>query len=108
MAAAHTRAMGSTTAHTRVVAVLLILLLLAVVPWPGGAAAAQRGGYRVVSVAGRGGQLSARLELAGDDGEKAELGPDVTRLSLTARQVRSPPTFVGCVLSVCLLLNKDR
>ena len=65
---------------------LLVVFLLAV-PWPGAAAQA---GYRVVSVAGAGGQLSARLELAGD-GEKAELGPDVQRLSLTARQVRPSP-----------------
>jgi alpha-glucosidase len=50
--------------------------------------AAAQAGYRVVSVSGAGGQLSARLELAGA-GHKAELGPDVQRLSLTARQVRS-------------------
>ena len=64
---------------------LLLLSLLAAAPWPRAAA-----GYRVVSVdrARAGGQLSARLELAGA-GRKAELGPDVQRLSLTARQVRS-------------------
>ena len=65
---------------------LLVVFLLAV-PWPGAAAQA---GYRVVSVGEAGGQLSARLELAGG-GEKAELGPDVRRLSLTARQVRPSP-----------------
>ncbi|RLN11220.1 putative alpha-glucosidase [Panicum miliaceum] len=69
-------------ARTRVAFLLLVLALLLAVPWPGAAA---QGGYRVVSVARAGGQLSARLELAGD-GEKAELGPDVQRLSLTARQ----------------------
>ena len=64
---------------------VLLLSLLAAAPWPREAA-----GYRVVSVARAraGGQLSARLELAGA-GRKAELGPDVQRLSLTARQVRS-------------------
>jgi hypothetical protein len=97
----------STTAHTRSALVLLILFILAVVPWPGGAAAvAQRAGYRVVSVAGGSGQLSARLELAGDGGVKAELGPDVKRLSLTARQVRSSPTFVGCVFIRVLALEQ--
>ncbi|CAN6173261.1 unnamed protein product [Urochloa humidicola] len=65
------------------VAFLLLLFLLAV-PWSGAAAQA---GYRVVSVARAGGTLSARLELAGN-GQKPELGPDVRRLSLTARQVR--------------------
>ena len=67
---------------------VLLLSLLAAAPWH--RAAAQAAGYRVVSVARAraGGQLSARLELAGA-GRKPELGPDVQRLSLTARQVRS-------------------
>jgi hypothetical protein len=65
---------------------LLLLLLLAV-----GSLAVSRGddccGYNVVSVAGSGSALSARLELAGETPALAELGPDVQRLSLTARQV---------------------
>lgn len=68
-----------------VVVVLLLLLLPA--PWP--RAAAQAGQYHAVSVSRAGGQQSARLELAGAGGQKPELGPDVQRLSLTARQVRS-------------------
>ncbi|PAN22814.1 hypothetical protein PAHAL_4G046300 [Panicum hallii] len=76
--------MGPSTpaaARARVAFLLLGVVFLLAVPWPGTAAQA---GYRVVSVARAGGQLSAGLELAGD-GEKAELGPDVQRLSLTAR-----------------------
>ncbi|PUZ59510.1 hypothetical protein GQ55_4G047900 [Panicum hallii var. hallii] len=76
--------MGPSTpaaARARVAFLLLAVVFLLAVPWPGAAA---QDGYRVVSVARAGGQLSAGLELAGD-GEKAELGPDVQRLSLTAR-----------------------
>ncbi|KAM0905891.1 hypothetical protein ACQ4PT_017095 [Festuca glaucescens] len=61
---------------------LLLLILLAV-----GSLAVSRGddccGYNVVSVAGSGSALSARLELAGETPALAELGPDVQRLSLT-------------------------
>lgn len=60
--------------------VVAVVLLLAAAPWPRAAAQA---GYHVVSVSGTGCQLSARLELTGA-GQKAELGPDVRRLSLTA------------------------
>lgn len=60
--------------------VVAVVLLLAAAPWPRAAAQA---GYHVVSVSGTGGQLSARLELTGA-GQRAELGPDVRRLSLTA------------------------
>jgi hypothetical protein len=60
---------------------LLLLILLAVSRGDGCC------GYDVVSVAGSGSALSARLELAGDAPALAELGPDVQRLSLTARQV---------------------
>lgn len=82
--------MGPSTpaaARARVAFLLLAVVFLLAVPWPGAAAQA---GYRVVSAAQAGGQLSAGLELAGD-GEKAELGPDVQRLSLTARQEHSSP-----------------
>lgn len=66
------------------VVVFLLLLLLLPAPWP--RAAAQAGRYHAVSVSRAGGQLSARLELAGAGagGQKPELGPDVQRLSLTA------------------------
>jgi hypothetical protein len=87
------------TAHRRLLFLVLLLSLLAATPWP--SAAAQVAGYRVVSVArarARGGQLSARLELAGGAGGKPELGPDVQRLSLTARQVRS---FLDYFVFVC-------
>lgn len=60
--------------------VVAVVLLLAAAPWPRAAAQA---GYHVVSVSGTGCQLSARLELTGA-GQRAELGPDVRRLSLTA------------------------
>ncbi|KAL6603161.1 hypothetical protein ACP70R_043522 [Stipagrostis hirtigluma subsp. patula] len=61
----------------------LLFILLLGVPWRGGGAASTAGsGYRVVSVAGSRGVLSARLELAGR--AAPELGPDVQRLSLTA------------------------
>lgn len=82
--------MAPTTAARTRAAFLLPIFLLAVVAWPGAAAAAaaQAGGYRVVSVARAGGVLSARLQLAGG-GARAELGPDVQSLSLTARQVGS-------------------
>ena len=90
----------STATAARARAAFLLLVVLLAVPWPGAAAQA---GYRVVSVAGAGGQLSARLELAGD-GEKAELGPDVQRLSLTARQVRSSP---GLIISVLALRQRS-
>ncbi|TVU08540.1 hypothetical protein EJB05_41948, partial [Eragrostis curvula] len=66
---------------TQLSLLLAFLLFLLAVPWSAGS------GYRVVSVSGGGGVLSARLELAGD-GEKAELGPDIQSLSLTARQIR--------------------
>ncbi|KAF8687334.1 hypothetical protein HU200_043017 [Digitaria exilis] len=76
--------MAPTTAARTSAAFLLLIFLLAVVAWPGAAAAAaQAGGYRVVSVARAGGVLSARLQLAGG-GARAELGPDVQSLSLTA------------------------
>lgn len=68
------------TARFVVVVVVAVVLLFAAAPWPRAAAQA---GYHVVSVSGTGGQLSARLELTGA-GQKAELGPDVRRLSLTA------------------------
>ncbi|CAD6338687.1 unnamed protein product [Miscanthus lutarioriparius] len=71
----------------------VLLSLLAAAPWH--RAAAQAAGYRVVSVARAraGGQLFARLELAGA-GRKPELGPDVQRLSLTARQSLQLTSFL--------------
>ncbi|XP_062229559.1 probable alpha-glucosidase Os06g0675700 [Phragmites australis] len=69
--------MGSPPAPTR----LAFLVFLLAVPW--GSDCAADPGYRVVSVAGSQGLLSARLELVG--GTAPELGPDVRRLSLTAR-----------------------
>lgn len=68
--------MGSPPAPMR----LAFLLFLLAVPW--GSDCAADPGYRVVSVAGSQGLLSARLELVG--GTAPELGPDVRRLSLTA------------------------
>lgn len=68
------------TARFVVVVVVAVVLLFAAAPWPRAAAQA---GYHVVSVSGTGCQLSARLELTGA-GQRAELGPDVRRLSLTA------------------------
>jgi hypothetical protein len=62
-------------------AVFLLALFLAA-PWGVDC------GYNVASVAGSKNRLRARLELAGGGGGAApELGPDVRRLSLTARQV---------------------
>ena len=69
--------MGSSSANH----VALLAVLLCILPHGG---SAKQAGYDVVSVAGSGNLLSARLKLV--DGT-AELGPDVERLSLTARQV---------------------
>jgi hypothetical protein len=98
------------TARFVVVVVVAVVLLFAAAPWPRAAAQA---GYHVVSVSGTGGQLSARLELTGA-GQKAELGPDVRRLSLTARQVcyfflsgliTNPSTTSACFHAVGCLSN---
>ncbi|PWZ17427.1 hypothetical protein Zm00014a_038553 [Zea mays] len=93
--------------------VVAVVLLLAAAPWPRAAAQA---GYHVVSVSGTGCQLSARLELTGA-GQRAELGPDVRRLSLTARQVCSfflsglitnPSTTSACFHAVgCLIIQSS-
>jgi hypothetical protein len=78
--------MGSPSAPTQLA---LLLDFLLAIPWSGAESRSAGGGYRVVSVSRSKDLLSARLELAGG-GEKPELGPDIQRLSLTARQVRSP------------------
>jgi hypothetical protein len=68
--------MGSSTNH-----LALITLLICLLPHSG---SAKHAGYDVVSVAGAGKRLSARLKLVGGT---AKFGPDVERLSLAARQV---------------------
>ncbi|GJN39107.1 hypothetical protein PR202_gb28204 [Eleusine coracana subsp. coracana] len=74
--------MGSPSAPKQLT---LLLFFLLAVPWTGAESPAGGGGYRVVSTSGNRGHLSARLELAGN-GVKEDLGPDIQRLSLTARQ----------------------
>jgi hypothetical protein len=73
--------MGSSSANH----VALLAFLVCLLPHCG--SAKQHSGYDVVSVAESGNRLSAGLKLVGGT---TKFGPDVKRLSLSARQVHIP------------------